>query len=102
MVFLVSLLPGPVKYQGSFEDGVPTPYFDGLMATLLAKLAAASALSEAEYVAALAAPLGLQIAPEPLETARPAGSGPQSPRNAPSFGSPATRGAAGDRGARTE
>ncbi|MCG6921788.1 MAG: transglycosylase domain-containing protein [Acidobacteria bacterium] len=68
MVFLVSLLPGPVKYQHSFEDGVPTPYFDGLMATLLAKLAAASALSEAEYVAALAAPLGLQIASEPPET----------------------------------
>ena len=65
MVFLVSLLPGPVKYQRSFEGGVPTPFFEGLMATLLVKLASVSALSEAEQMAALAAPLGLRIPPLP-------------------------------------
>ncbi len=65
MVFLVSLLPGPVKYQRSFEGGVPTPFFDGLMATLLGKLVSVGALSETEYAAALAAPLGLQTSREP-------------------------------------
>ena len=38
MAFLVSLIPGPLKYQRSFAGGIPTPFFDGLMTTLLAKL----------------------------------------------------------------
>jgi hypothetical protein len=59
MVFLVSMIPGPVKYQGSIVDGVPSPFFEGLMATLLAKLASVGALTPEEYEAALAAPLEL-------------------------------------------
>ena len=59
MVFLVSLIPGPVKYQRSFADGVPTPFFDGLMTTLLTKLASVGALSDAECAAAIAEPLAL-------------------------------------------
>jgi hypothetical protein len=57
--FLVSLIPGPVKYQQSFASGVPTPFFEGLMDTLLAKLESVGALSEEEYEAALAEPLDL-------------------------------------------
>lgn len=59
-VFLVCLIPGPIKYQRSFANGVPTPFFEGLMATLLAKLASVGALSEAEYAAAVAEPLSLR------------------------------------------
>jgi penicillin-binding protein 1A len=69
--FLVSMIPGPMKYQRSIEGGVPTPFFDGLMASLLAKLHATGALDDAAYEAALAAPLGL-LASEPPATA-PAG-----------------------------
>jgi hypothetical protein len=64
MAFLVSLVPGPIKYQRSFEGGVMTPFFEGLVATLLAKLRSVDALTEEEYVAALAAPLDLQAASE--------------------------------------
>ena len=59
MAFLVSLIPGPVKYQRSFADGVPTPFFDGLMTTLLTKLESVGALSESEYGAAVTEPLAL-------------------------------------------
>ena len=61
MAFLVSLIPAPIKYQRSFADGVPSPFLDGLMATLLAKLQAVGALSETEYEAALAEPLDLRL-----------------------------------------
>ena len=53
MAFLVSLVPGPIKYQRSFEGGVMTPFFEGLVATLLAKLRSVDALTEEEYAAAL-------------------------------------------------
>ena len=59
MAFLVSLVPGPIKYQRSFEGGVLTPFFEGLVATLLAKLRSVDALTEEEYAAALAEPLDL-------------------------------------------
>jgi hypothetical protein len=62
MAFLVAMIPGPVKYQRSIEGGVPTPFFEGLMASLLAKLRVTEALGEAEYEAALAEPLGLVVA----------------------------------------
>jgi hypothetical protein len=65
ITFLVSLVPGPLKYQRSFETGTPTPFFEGLMTTLLGKLVDVGALSEAEYAAALVEPLSLLIAPEP-------------------------------------
>jgi hypothetical protein len=60
MAFLVCLIPGPVKYQQSIATGVPTPFFEGLMDTLLAKLQSVGALSDEEYEAALAAPLDLR------------------------------------------
>ncbi len=72
IAFLVSLIPGPVKYQRSFASGVPTPFFDGLMTTLLGKLESVGALSPAEYEAALVEPLGLIIRSEPAALATPA------------------------------
>jgi hypothetical protein len=59
MAFLVSLVPGPIKYQRSIEGGAMTPFFEGLVATLLAKLRSVDALTEEEYTAALAEPLDL-------------------------------------------
>jgi hypothetical protein len=59
MAFLVSMIPGPLKYQRSIAGGVPTPFFEGLMATLLAKLHATGALDDEAYAAALSEPLGL-------------------------------------------
>ena len=61
MAFLVSLIPGPLKYQRSFAGGTPTPFFEGLMVTLLAKLHAVGALSDDEYRLALAEPLDLRV-----------------------------------------
>jgi len=61
MAFLVSLVPGPIKYQRSFAGGTPTPFFEGLMATLLAKLHAVGALGLEEYLLALAEPLDLRV-----------------------------------------
>jgi hypothetical protein len=58
--FLVCLIPGPIKYQQSIATGVPTPFFQGLVDTLLAKLHSVGALSDEEYEAALAEPLDLR------------------------------------------
>ena len=66
MAFLVSLIPGPLKYQRSFAGGSPTPFFEGLMLTLLDKLEATGALTAEEHAAALAAPLGLSELAPPL------------------------------------
>jgi hypothetical protein len=66
MAFLVALVPGPVKYQRSFPGGTPTPFLEGRMATLLAKLHSVGALSDEEYERALAAPLDLLV-PGPAE-----------------------------------
>jgi membrane peptidoglycan carboxypeptidase len=63
--FLVSMVPGPLKYQRSIQGGMPTPFFEGLMASLLAKLYANGALDDLAYAAALAEPLGLLTAEEP-------------------------------------
>jgi len=53
IAFLVSLIPGPVKYQISFAHGTPGPGFRQLVDALLAKLRSADALSEEEYRQAL-------------------------------------------------
>jgi len=53
MAFLVSLIPGPVKYQSSFAHGTPGPGFRQLVDALLAKLRSADALDEEEYRRAL-------------------------------------------------
>jgi Transglycosylase len=61
MAFLVVLIPGPVKYQRSLATGTPTPFFEGMITTLLGKLLAAGALSEEDYQSALEAPLDLRV-----------------------------------------
>ncbi len=53
MAFLVSLIPGPVKYQSSFAHGTPGPGFRQLVDALLAKLRSMDALTEDEYRRAL-------------------------------------------------
>src|SRR2546426_2350521 len=53
MAFLVSLIPGPVKYQSSFAHGTPGPGLRRLMDALLAKLRSVDALTEEEYRQAL-------------------------------------------------
>jgi len=53
MAFLVSLIPGPVKYQSSFALGTPGPGLRKLMDALLAKLRSEDALTEEEYRLAL-------------------------------------------------
>jgi hypothetical protein len=54
MAFLVSLIPGPIKYQASFSHGTPVAGFRQLVDALLAKLRAVEALTEDEYQQALA------------------------------------------------
>jgi len=53
IAFLVSLIPGPVKYQRSFAHGTPGPGLRRLVDALLAKLRSVEALSEDEYRQAL-------------------------------------------------
>ena len=53
MAFLVSLIPGPVKYQSSFAHGTPGPGLRQLVDGLLAKLRAVDALDEEQYRQAL-------------------------------------------------
>ena len=53
MAFLVSLIPGPMKYQSSFAHGSPGPGLRRLLDALLAKLRSVDALTEEEYRLAL-------------------------------------------------
>ena len=53
MAVLVALIPGPIKYQRSFEEGALTPGFEPLVTNLLLKLRSVNALSEEECAAAL-------------------------------------------------
>jgi penicillin-binding protein 1A len=50
--FLVTLIPGPIKYQRSFSGGELSPAFEAMVTNLLAKLRSVGALSDAEYQAA--------------------------------------------------
>jgi penicillin-binding protein 1A len=52
IAFLVVLIPGPVKYQRSFNEGALTSGLEPLVTNLLAKLRSVDALSEEEYLAA--------------------------------------------------
>jgi hypothetical protein len=70
MAFLVALIPGPTKYQRSFEEGALSPGFEPLVTNLLAKLRSMGGLSEEEYTAALA---------ETLAFRRPTSAVPASP-----------------------
>lgn len=60
MVYLVSLIPSPIKYQTSFEKGAVTSRFNVLLVNLLAKLRSVDAIGDDEYAAALEEPLAFQ------------------------------------------
>ena len=60
MAFLVALIPGPTKYQRSFEEGALSAGFEPLVTNLLAKLRSTGGLSEEEYAAALAETLAFR------------------------------------------
>jgi len=53
MAFLVAIIPGPIKYQGSFAHGTPGPGLRSLIDQLLTKLRSVDAISEEEYRQAL-------------------------------------------------
>jgi transglycosylase-like protein len=57
MAFLVSIIPGPIKYQRSFAHGTPGPGLRSLIDGLLAKLRSVHALGEEEYQRALGEPI---------------------------------------------
>ena len=57
MAFLVSIIPGPIKYQSSFARGTPRPGLRSLIDGLLAKVRSVDAIGEEEYRQALADPL---------------------------------------------
>ena len=57
MAFLVAIIPGPIKYQGSFAHGAPGPGLRSLIDELLAKLRSVDAIGEEEYRRALAEPI---------------------------------------------
>jgi hypothetical protein len=57
MAFLVSIIPGPIKYQSSFAHGTPGPGLRSLIDALLAKLHSVHAIGEEEYLQALADPI---------------------------------------------
>ena len=57
MAFLVSIIPGPIKYQVSFAHGTPGPGLQVLIDDLLAKLRSVDAISAEEYHRALLEPI---------------------------------------------
>jgi len=57
MAFLVSIIPGPIKYQSSFARGTPGPGLSALIDNLLAKLRSVDAIVEEEYRRALSEPV---------------------------------------------
>ncbi|MEO6323722.1 MAG: biosynthetic peptidoglycan transglycosylase [Thermoanaerobaculia bacterium] len=66
MVFLVSLIPSPIRYQTSFAKGAVTRNFNVLLTNLLAKLRSVDALTEEEYEAARAEELVFRRSDAPL------------------------------------
>ena len=70
--FLVSLIPGPVKYQGSFASGVLSRGFARLVNACLYRLRSVGALTDEELATELATPVVLRWTPpdavvEPVE-----------------------------------
>ncbi len=57
MAFLVSIIPGPIKYQSSFAHGMPGPGLRSLIDELLGKLRSVDAIGEEDYRRALAEPI---------------------------------------------
>jgi len=64
MAVLVSLVPGPVKYQRSLAGGRPSAGFRPLVDGLLAKLRSVDLLTEEEYETALADELAVNSGPD--------------------------------------
>jgi membrane peptidoglycan carboxypeptidase len=69
--FLVSMIPGPLKYQASIQGGEVRRGFDTLVNNLLVKLRSVDAISEEEYQAALSETLTFRGQP-PKEDGAPA------------------------------
>ncbi|MBL8112212.1 MAG: transglycosylase domain-containing protein [Acidobacteria bacterium] len=93
MAFLVSLIPGPVKYQSSIAGGTLRPGFARLVVNVLAKLRSVDALTEEEYLAARDEELGLfgrvpAPKPAPVEAVEPVESPTPSPESEPSRSRP--------------
>jgi hypothetical protein len=57
MAFLVTIIPGPIKYQSSFAHGTPGPGLRSLVDALLAKLQSVHAIDQEEYLHALGEPI---------------------------------------------
>jgi penicillin-binding protein 1A len=57
MAFLVSIIPGPIKYQSSFAHGTPGPGLRSLIDALLTKLRSVNAIGEEEYLQAVSQPV---------------------------------------------
>jgi hypothetical protein len=74
IAFLVSMIPGPVKYQRSIEGGEVRPGLETLVNNLLVKMRSVDVISEEEYQAAVSQTLVFKRPPpagEPEE--RPVG-----------------------------
>jgi hypothetical protein len=70
MALLVSLIPGPTKYQRSLASGAPSPAFRSLVHDLLAKLRSVDAITEEQYQAALVEELIVDTVPPPQPVLR--------------------------------
>jgi len=69
IAFLVTLIPGPIKYQGSIRDGEVRRGFDTMVNNLLVKLRSVDAISDEEYEAARAETLVFRGQPPVIEGA---------------------------------
>ncbi len=71
IAFLVSMIPGPIKYQRSIEGGELRPGFEVLVNNLLVKLRSVDALTEEQYLQAREEKLAFRgAAPTDEELAR--------------------------------
>lgn len=67
VAFLVSLIPGPVKYQASIQGGEVRRGFDTLVNNLLVKMRSVDVISEERFQAALAETLVFRAQPPKVE-----------------------------------
>ncbi len=71
VAFLVSMIPGPVKYQRSIQGGELRRGFETLVNNLLVKMRSVDVISEEEYQAALVETLVFRGPPPPIDEADP-------------------------------
>ena len=67
VAFLVSMIPGPVKYQRSIQGGEVRQGFDTLVNNLLVKMRSVDVISEEEYEAARTRTLVFRGHPPPVD-----------------------------------